>query len=139
MAKPPRPTTTSNGWSHQLSLRNVLNWSKVNARSATTVFLLLLILDSRLLSILIKTDGTSVSSNYPLSLSASSTQGRNAISRRGARRYRPRELNLDCVCCSSSRAQYRQDEPVRLFSKPDFFADAAVVPELRSRRLSIFL
>ena len=139
MAKPPRPTTTSNGWSHQLSLRNVLNWSKVNARSATTVFLLLLILDSRLLSILIKTDGTSVSSNYPLSLSASSTQGRNAISRRGARRYRPRELALIAFVAACPEPQYRQDEPVRLFSKPDFCADAAVVPELRSRRLSIFL
>jgi len=37
-------------------------------------------------------------------------------------------LALIAFVAACPEPQYRQDEPVRLFSKPDFFADAAVVP-----------
>ena len=37
-------------------------------------------------------------------------------------------LALIAFVAACPEPQYRQDEPVRLFSKPDFFADVAVVP-----------
>ena len=48
-------------------------------------------------------------------------------------------LALIAFVAACPEPKYRQADPVRLFYEPDFFADAAVVSELRSRRLSIFL